>query len=148
MLKTPLLYTLLALGASAVAALPSPTPQPNFVPSMGREIPRMESPTSEGFDQARELLAAGKFDEAEAAAAKELSRDPYNAEGYMLMFDIAQAQPEPDIEAMLRWGKWMIWSYSASGSKTELAYMTEKMDALYPEWNADTAALMTWRKDV
>lgn len=149
MLKTPLLYTLLALGASAVAALPSPTPHQSYVPSMGRAIIHAEvTPLAEGFEEARQLLAAGKLEEAIAAVAQELSRDPYNSEGYALMFDIARAQPEPDVEAMLRWGKWLSWSYAAGGHSSELEAITEDLDLLYEGWNADTVALDAWTKSM
>jgi len=148
MLKTPLLYTLLALGASTAAALPSPAPYTDFVPARGLAFSHANTLSPKGFEEAREMLAAGKLEEAEAAAIKELSRDPYNTEGYLLMFDIARAQPEPDVEAMLRWGKWLTWSFAASGSKTDLALISSKLDGIYEGWNADAATLAEWSKNV
>ena len=148
MLKTPLLYTLLALGALGVAALPSPAPYSDFAPTHGRVFLPTENLRPNGFEEARELLAAGKLEEAEAAAVRELGRDPYNTEGYLLMFDIARAQPEPDVEAMLRWGKWLTWSFAASGSKTELEVISSKLTEIYEGWNTDEATLAEWSSNV
>ncbi len=127
MLKTPLLGLLFALTFFA---------------------PEAEACQASSFEEAQQLLAAGKLEEATAATLQELSKNPYNTEGYVLMFDIARAQAEPDVEAMLRWGKWLSWSFSASGNKEGLSVFEPKMTELYENWNADTATLGSWSKSV
>lgn len=144
MFKTPLLYILLAVGASAVAALPAAgSPAAKIVPASTYAL---LVPSS--FDEARDLLAAGELEKAEETTLKVLSTDPYNTEGYILMFDIAAAQEEPDIEAMLRWGKWLTWSYTASNNSAGLEIISTKMTEMYPEWDADGLTLGSWRTSV
>jgi tetratricopeptide (TPR) repeat protein len=96
------------------------------------------------FDEARKLLAAGKYEEASASADAALSGQPFAIEGYQVMFDIAKAQD--DVEGQLRWGKWLYWAWKAQGAKKELEALTAELDALYEGWNQESQTLEVWQK--
>ena len=110
---------------------------PEFGPSPAPEI-------APGFEQAREALEAGRVEEALELTSSVLTSSPYAADGYELMMDIA-AQQE-DVEAQLRWGKWLYWSRKAAGDKAGLELVQARMDALYVDWNQDELTLGAWRE--
>lgn len=98
------------------------------------------------FEEAKQLLAAGNLEDAQKSAAHVLTFQPYSVEGYQVMMDISRAAE--DVEAELRWGKWLAWSLKASGKTSELATVSERMDEIYEGWNQDEVTLSAWRKEV
>lgn len=138
----PSVTAALALVASLASLVPSPGPQPHAgpAPSLLADLAPEDAP---GFEEARQLLAAGKYEEAAASADAELAYDPFALDGYRVMFDIAKAQD--DVEGQLRWGKWMYWSLRAAGEKKELEEVVEELDALYDGWNRDEEVLDVWQ---
>jgi hypothetical protein len=104
------------------------------------------APMAPDFEKAKQLLAAGNIEGAKEEAEQALTYVPYSAEGYQVMMDISRATD--DIESELRWGKWLAWSLTASGSKDELEVLTERMDGLYEGWNQDEITLGSWRDTV
>jgi hypothetical protein len=138
----PSLAAALALVTSLASLVPSPGPQPHVgpAPSLLAELAPDDAP---GFEEARQLLAAGKFEEAKASADAELAYDPFAIDGYRVMYDIARA--EDDVEGQLRWGKWMYWSLRAAGEKKELEKVVEDLTALYDGWNRDEEVLDVWQ---
>ncbi|MFT7516480.1 MAG: hypothetical protein ACI84O_000261 [Myxococcota bacterium] len=95
------------------------------------------------FDEGRSLISAGKLDEAKIAVTGGLSISPYSTEGYQLMYSIAKKEASP--EEQLRWGKWLAWSYTASGDKDALATISEELTEIYIDWNADNLILAEWQ---
>ena len=98
------------------------------------------------FEKATSLLAAGEFEAAAAEATRVLTFLPYSTEGYQVMVDIARATD--DVEAQLRWGKWMAWSFKASDNKKGLEAISAELAAIYPDWNKDAATLGDWRQSM
>ncbi|MGB0952028.1 MAG: DUF1570 domain-containing protein [Planctomycetota bacterium] len=148
MVKTPLLHLTCVLFAAGLAILPAPAEVHTGPTGSTPPTTITDLMSGEGFEEARQMLASGDLEGAEAAAMAELSRNPYETEGYLLMFDIARAQPEPDVEAMLRWGKWLTWAYAASGNEAGLEVVSGKMTELYEDWQADTVTLGVWADGV
>ena len=95
------------------------------------------------FDKARTLVSAGKLDEAKISVTDGLSVNPYSTEGYQLMYDIAKK--EVSHEEQMRWGKWLAWSYTASGNKSELEDISAELTEIYEHWDADGIILKQWQ---
>jgi len=95
------------------------------------------------FDEGRNLISSGKLDEAKISVTDGLSINPYSTEGYRLMYDIAKK--EASAEEQLRWGKWLAWSYTASGNKNELEDISADLTEIYENWNADGVILKEWQ---
>ncbi|MDP7061346.1 MAG: hypothetical protein QF489_00235, partial [Planctomycetota bacterium] len=160
--KLALILGLVAVSSVAIAAFATkeqPTPLPvqysQVSPSVAAEasLDRVyewksvaDIAPATDFEEAKQLLAAGNFEDARKSAEHVLTFQPYSADGYQVMMDIARA--DEDLEAELRWGKWLAWSLRASGEKSALATLSERMDALYEGWNQDEITLGEWRKDV
>jgi len=97
------------------------------------------------FDEGRNLISAGKLDEAKVSVTHGLSISPYSTEGYQLMYDIAKK--EASAEEQLRWGKWLAWSFNASDKNKDLAALAEELTELYEGWNVDEAIIAEWQAD-
>lgn len=142
-MKSPLLLLIapVALASGLASLIPTPTSATwtNYGP-LPAPRPLADSP----FDEARKLLAAGKYEEATISADAALSSQPFAIEGYQVMFEIAKAQD--DVDRQLRWGKWLYWAYKAEGAKSELEEITGIMDELYPGWNQEYETLEVWQK--
>jgi hypothetical protein len=95
------------------------------------------------FDEGRSLISAGKLDEAKVSVTGGLSINPYSTEGYELMYDIAKK--EASREEQLRWGKWLAWSYTASGNKKQFETLSEELAEIYVDWNTDSVILKEWQ---
>lgn len=142
-MKSPLLLLIapVALASGLASVIPAPTTS-TWSHSGIQPAPRPVSDSQ--FDEARKLLAAGKYEEASASADAALSSQPFAIEGYQVMFDIAKAQD--DVEGQLRWGKWLYWAWKAEGAKKELEALTAELDALYEGWNQESNTLEVWQK--
>jgi hypothetical protein len=98
------------------------------------------------FDEGRSLISQGKLGEAKVSVTNSLSSSPYSTEGYQLMYTIAKR--EASTEEQLRWGKWLVWSYTASGKKDESAVIEEELSVIYTAWNVDHLIIDEWQENV
>jgi hypothetical protein len=98
------------------------------------------------FDEGRSLISQGKLDEAKVSVTSSLSSNPYSTEGYQLMYTIAKR--EASAEEQLRWGKWLVWSYTAAGKKDASAVIEEELSTIYTAWNTDQLIIDEWQKNV
>lgn len=159
------LALLLSLSVGGVLAVTAWIPQPQPAAQQARLFAASTSPEAKAakkreldwaasarvanssagynFDKAKELLAAGEFTKAADEAQHILTFIPYSTDGYEVMMDIAKANE--DIEAELRWGKWLAWSFNASGNDKALEKISTRMFGLYPGWNQDEVTLGDWR---
>ncbi len=98
------------------------------------------------FDEATRLLKAGQLDEAYAAGQTALASHPYSVDGYLVMYEIAKARE--DVGDMLRWVKWVYWSYKYNGQTKKLDEVLPLAEGMWEGWNLDDAILETWEKQV
>ena len=139
MRRETLLPALLLLAVPAVALLrpaAADAAEPDVRPADA------QAAADPAFEEARRMLTAGRVADAKEHAMQALAASPYAVEGYQLMRDIAAA--EDDLAGQLRWGKWLYWSYRATGLTKEVDALAEELDALHPDWNLDGIALDAW----
>ena len=99
------------------------------------------------FDAARQLVAAGKIEEAKTAAQTALASHPFSTEGYRLMHRIAKL--EDDSDGQLHWGKWIYWADKYAGkSEKQLETLLPLFEGQWEGWNRDDLILETWEESL
>lgn len=104
--------------------------------------PRLQEPAVPAFEAARALLSEGKPDEARASAELELASRPYDADGYAVLLDVADAAD--DDAARLHWGKWLYWSQKYGGRSKQATETAARLANVYEGWNRDEAIVQSW----